>query len=119
MLTTLYHFVLRSLEGGTTPRRDLEKILSGKDKNSRPGMPGFVQRARVPQPSKKDYVIRPKWNVEEKPSKVGQCPSPHLFLLVLADLPGLHFPSQPPFLFLFTEGPLYCSSAMFPFARLV
>ena len=53
-----------------TPRRDLEKILAGKDKSSKPGMPGFVQRARVPQPSKKDYVIRPKWNVEEKPLRV-------------------------------------------------
>ncbi|ELU17462.1 hypothetical protein CAPTEDRAFT_183017 [Capitella teleta] len=58
-----------SLEGANTPRRDLEKILAGKDKNSKPGMPGFIQRARVPQPSKKDYVIRPKWNIDEQPSR--------------------------------------------------
>lgn len=58
-----------SSTGGQTPRRDLEKVLTGEEKALRPGDPGFCARARVPMPSNKDYVVRPKWNVEMESSR--------------------------------------------------
>ncbi|KAM6933366.1 protein IWS1 homolog [Xenentodon cancila] len=57
--------------GGQTPRRDLEKQLTGEEKALRPGDPGFCARARVPMPSNKDYVVRPKWNVEGDSNRSG------------------------------------------------
>lgn len=62
----------RRLSLETSGSKDMDRALAGGDAASGPGAKGFIGRARVPQPSTKDYVVRPKWNVEEKVKGSGK-----------------------------------------------
>lgn len=81
-----HHRVPKSPEpepASTSKAQSLNQTFSSEDKLLRPGDPGWVARARVPMPSNKDYVIRPKSTVEGEISTV-RIPIPTCLLPSLA-----------------------------------
>lgn len=57
--------------GTSTKKRNELTSFTADEKQLRPGEKGWVSRARVPQPSSKDYVVRPRSTVDVDMSRVS------------------------------------------------